>query len=579
MRSAVITSCRSLRTIFDVTVGRTPSRPIGRPEFVPADSSSPTMIASSGGRRWTVAVALALVVAVYVLPLAGAPPTPNPNELVRVELAVALGVDGTVVLDSVARVYGVSEDVAVRGGVLLADKAPGVSMAAAPVAGTATRFFGEPATGLPPYWPLRHVLTALFAALPAALLAALLAWTEAPARPASTLTIVAFATPLWPYAALLFGHVAAAALIGIAWCLLLGRPTVTAHPWWRTLAGGAAVGLAISTEYPTVVLGAVVLAGFAGRRPGWQRVAVALVGVTVAFVPTLVYHQVAFGAPWLTGYAFKADPGFVTIHSGGIAGIGLPTFEGVWGVLFSLRRGLVAYAPWLALATVGAVQRIRTRRPDGWPLVVGLVAAVAIAGGFTDWTAGWCSAARHLLPALPLFVIAALDGIRFLEGFVWGRGLVGALVGASVIRAWATAAVTPLLPPEFRDPLAQVTVPTLADGIAAPTWAATALSLPAISVWIAVGLVAVAGVAVAVHRLAGRAAVVALLVACSLQLGQLAWSAAHRPPELDPLRVRLLERVGVIPPSDRQSSFDDSTAADSSAVSSTPSTFSSRSRS
>lgn len=528
--------------------------------------------------RRSVALTMIAVALLFLLPVSGSAPSPNPNELVRVELAVALGVEGTVTLDSVARVYGVSEDVAVRDGRLLADKAPGVSMAAAPVTSLVTRFDALSTTGLPPYWPLRHLLTVLFATLPAVLLTTLLAWTTTPENTASMLVVIALATPLWPYASLLFGHVAAAALIGIAWWLLLGtrEPTVV---WWRAFAGGAAIGLAVSTEYPSAVLGAVVIAGLAWRWPGWRAVAVAVAGLTVALLPTLFYHQVAFGAPWLTGYAFKADPGFASIHGGGIAGIGWPTFEGVWGVLFSLRRGLVAYAPWLVLALPGVIRRIRRRSPDGWPLAIGLFAAIIVTGGFADWTAGWCSAARHLLPALPLFVIAAVEGMRGLGRFRWGRIVAGALVGVSVVRTWATIAVTPLLPPEFRDPLAQVAVPTLAQGSGAPTWLANALGAPEVAIWFLVGLVAVGATGVALHRLVGRTAVLAMSVGVVLQLAQLGWSAAHRPPDMDPLRFQLLQRVGVPLPTDGQSSSDGSDAADSSASSSTPSTFSSRSRS
>ncbi len=542
-----------------------------------ADASLPWTDVPSGRRfgQWAVVV---LVLAAFLLPVTGAPPAPNPNELVRVELAVALGVEGTVTLDSVARIYGVSEDVAVRDGKLLADKAPGVSMAAAPVASLATRFAARPTTGLPPYRLLRNLLTVLFATLPAVLLATLLAWTAAPDRAASTLVVIAFATPLWPYAALLFGHVAAAALIGIAWWLLLGDPATARLAWFRAFAGGAAIGLAVSTEYPTAALGAIVLAGAVSRRPGRRRILGILAGVSVALIPMLVYHEVAFGSPWLTGYAFKADPGFASIHGSGIAGIGVPTVEGVWGVLFSMRRGLIAYAPWLALAAVGVVRRIRDRRPDGWPLAIGLASAVALAAGFVDWTAGWCSAARHLLPALPLFIIAAVEGMRILGGCRWGRIIVGALVGVSVVRTWATVAVTPLLPPEFHDPLAQVAAPTLAQGLAAPSWAASGLGVPDVAVWITVGLAVVTATGVVLHRQVGRTAVVMMATACVLQLAQLAWSAGHRPSELDPLRIHLLERVGVIETPDRQSSSDVS-AADSSASSSTPSTFSSRSRS
>jgi hypothetical protein len=521
-----------------------------------------TAIAGGIPLRWTDVVAVAAVLAAYLLPVTGHAPMANPNELVRVELAVALGVEGTVALDGVASVYGVSEDVAVRDGVMLADKAPGLSMAAAPVASAVTRLAAEPATGLPPYWPLRHLLTALFAAFPAVLLIGLVAWWEAPRDGLPMLVLVAFTTPLWPYATLLFGHVAAAMLIGVGWWLLLGPIATAFVPTWRAVAGGAAIGLAISTEYPTAVLGAVMVAGFATRRPGIRSLISVCVGVILALTPTLVYHTVAFGSPWTTGYAFKADPGFASIHGAGVAGIGLPTLEGVWGILFGLQRGLIAYSPWLALATVGVVRRIRSQRSDGWALAIGLLASVAVTSGFADWTAGWCSASRHLLPALPLFVIAAIEGVRALDDVRWGPAAVGALIGASAVRTWATVAVTPLMPPEFPDPLAQIAAATLADGLAASTWVGGISGVPDTVVWMVVGLLAVSAIGIALCRLVGRPAVLTMVVFVALQAVQLGWAAVHRPMELDPLRMRLLERVGVTRTVDVQSSPEDPSSAD-----------------
>ncbi|HSN56221.1 MAG TPA: hypothetical protein VLT32_16255, partial [Candidatus Sulfomarinibacteraceae bacterium] len=91
---------------------------------------SPSQPAPDAAGRWWRGAAIAALAVALLAPLAGAPPVANPNELVRVELAVALAVDGTVDLEAPALVYGLSEDVARHDGRVLADKAPGLSLMA-----------------------------------------------------------------------------------------------------------------------------------------------------------------------------------------------------------------------------------------------------------------------------------------------------------------------------------------------------------------------------------------------------------------------------------------------------------------
>ena len=63
-----------------------------------------------------------------------------------------------------------SEDIALRQGRVLADKAPGLSLAAIPVVWISRVLLAEiPGTDLPQYWPLRHFATGLLVSLGTAL--------------------------------------------------------------------------------------------------------------------------------------------------------------------------------------------------------------------------------------------------------------------------------------------------------------------------------------------------------------------------------------------------------------------------
>ena len=91
---------------------------------------------SQGGlnrRLWWFGPPLVLVASLYVLPLAGSKIATNPNELARIELSASIAFWARLDLGSAAEVYGISEDVSFRDGKIYSDKAPGLSMIAAPV--------------------------------------------------------------------------------------------------------------------------------------------------------------------------------------------------------------------------------------------------------------------------------------------------------------------------------------------------------------------------------------------------------------------------------------------------------------
>ena len=183
--------------------------------------------------QWWIGAPLLVIVVLYVLPLAGAPPATNPNELARIELGVAIADGARLDIGPVALVYGLSEDVARRGMRIYSDKAPGLSIVAAPVIFLVGPLLPPvPNTGLPAFWPLRHLLTLLLVALPTAGLAFVVVTGVSgadPSRRSGLAVIIALATPLWAYATEFFGHAPAAVLVTVAWMLLL-RPGATGRP-------------------------------------------------------------------------------------------------------------------------------------------------------------------------------------------------------------------------------------------------------------------------------------------------------------------------------------------------------------
>ncbi len=503
--------------------------------------------------QWWIGVPLLVILALYVLPLAGAPPATNPNELARIELGVAIADGARLDIGPVALVYGLSEDVARRGGRIYSDKAPGLSFLAAPV----TLFLGPllppvPDTDLPTFWPLRHLLTLLLVVVPTAGLAFVivtcLPGTD-PRRRSGLAVIIALATPLWAYATVFFGHAPAAVLVTVAWVLLL-RPGAAERPPHRlhALLGGAAAGFAVTVEYPTVLLAGVIFGALIARRTPLRILCWAAAGAIAGLLPALSYHQLAFGSPWLTGYSFKAHTEFQTIHARGVLGVSLPSLEALWGVLFSARRGLFFFSPILLLAPLGLWRMARRRGlRDVAPLSFAITIYVLFAAAFVDWEAGWCAAARHLVPIVPLLAIPVLYALVNLGGEWWWNSLAAILIALSGVNAAFCIALTPFFPPQFTAPLAQLVLPSLTDGVGLHNIVSAALGVPPIFVVIAIGATTVTALGWAsslVLRLPRRWVVAIFAATVAAQLLWLSWQGAGQTAEVELMRAQVLRRLG-----------------------------------
>ena len=501
--------------------------------------------------RWWISAPFVVVVALYVLPLAGSPPATNPNEVARIELAAALATNAGVDIESAAWVYGLSEDVARRDGHIYSDKAPGLSFLAAPIVLVVDALLpSEPGSDLPVYWPLRHLLTLLLVALPTAALAFLIATCVPEGGPLRAPAMVAaLATPLWTYATVFFGHATAAVLVTIAWVLLL-RPGSADRPPHRlaAVAGGVAAGFAVTVEYPTALLVGVVFAALAARRTPLTTLGWAVAGALIGLLPALAYHQLAFGAPWLTGYAFKAQSQFQAIHAHGLLGVSWPSLEALWGVLFSARRGLFYFSPVLLLAPLGLWRMARgSGLRDVGPLAAGITLYVLFAAGFVDWEAGWCAAARHLVPVVPLLAIPALDAlVNFDGGWLW-KVVAAVLVALSGVNAALSIALTPFFPPQFDVPLAQLVLPSLADGAGLHNIISAAIGVPVIAVVISIVVITVATLGWAssrVLRMPRRWVAAVFAATLAAQLLWLGWQGAGASADVELMRAQVLRRLG-----------------------------------
>jgi len=331
------------------------------------------------------------------------------NAAVRFDLVRAIVEQGTLRIDGYEQNTG---DRAYRDGHYYCDKAPGLSFAAVPVYAAVYPLAGEGrlrgrfvsrAAWLATVWAV--ALPSAAAVVMLALLGEVLGL-RPPWRAALALAY-AFATLAFPYATLFYGHQLAAALLVLAFGLLMRARWRGATPGvGRLVAVGALLGAAVTVEYPAALaVAAIALYAAAFVRP-WHRLGWLAAGAVLPLAGLAAYHTAAFGSPLTLPYAFSTD---APRRQGPLLGWGVPRARVLYAVLLSRYRGLFYSAPWLLFALPGAIRLWRTPRlrPEAAVALAIPMMYVLLNAGLNDWHGGWGTGPRHLVPALPFLALAA----------------------------------------------------------------------------------------------------------------------------------------------------------------------------
>jgi hypothetical protein len=436
---------------------------------------------SSSGSLSSSFVAFLIVLGVYTIFAGGTPHGRSPNEQSRLELSVALAKYGSVSLDPVLNTYGTPFDRAEREGRIYSDKAPGLSLFGVPIVWFADLFFPREGTSNDTaYWSLRHLMTWLLITLPAALFpfVALRCFRVGTHLRQNIRIALLFAlvTPVMTYSGVLFGHVPSGTLAAFAWILTLNpsKEDRFTFPSVRAASmAGLCIALATTIEYPTALVGLVIVSTMILRKVPIQTIAAFVGACLIGLIPCFIYHHMAFGSPFTTGYAFKGDDWHAVVHNAGLFGVTIPRFEHLWGILAGTKRGVFFYCPLLFLIPLGFVQMERTKRYSSYPFIALGIIYLLFASGFSDWQAGWSAAARHLVPCIMIFIFPLAHAVHFMTfGQNKNRGLVWLLlccVALSFTGSFLSLSLSPFFPEHFSSPLGQLVLPAMADGYFAPT--------------------------------------------------------------------------------------------------------------
>lgn len=455
-------------------------------------SSTTTAIRSSGGERRSPYLALFIVLLIaysYVFPRWA-----DWNQNSRFDLTRAIVEQGTVRIDAYVANTG---DYATIDGHAYSDKAPGLSLAAVPVYGVlhAVRPLGPGwvaarigendafARTLNPdgkgtnadriYQAMSlYVLTLACVAVPAALLGVVLARMIArisgcrTAGIASAL-IVGLATPVFTYSQAFYGHIPAAACIGVALGLLVladGRLTE------RALFGvGLLLGTALLFEYPSAVAG-VPIALYALALAGRRAVLFGIVGAIAPLVTLAAYDVIAFGTPLPVGYEHSTL--WQEQHQQGFMSLTRPTWDALWGLTGGSFRGLFFISPVLSLALAGVFVGAR-RATARVPIAVSLASFLAMllfAASSVMWWGGFAVGPRYILPAVPLLalplgmLIAEFNRAALPLRLAGLAGIAG-LAAVSATLTWGLTLAGQGYPPDtIADPIGDYMLPAFRDG-------------------------------------------------------------------------------------------------------------------
>lgn len=417
----------------------------------------------------SVVVAAAMIVAAVVVASPLHTPLNNPNEGVRVYTARAIVELHTLAIDDVSRDWGFIDDKAKKDGRTYQSKAPLPALL-----GAAAYAIVRPVTGD----LARPALTRLCRVaimVPVVLMLGLCWWALRRPRNASDVdrtdrdddvidvVMLGLVTGTGVLAALqvFSGHALAA--VAPATILALARRDDVRS--WHHVVAGALFGVAASSEYPAALC--VPLAWLVTRRDArpWRALGLAVVGAGVALLPTLVAHQLMWGAPWRTGYSFLDNPHYRPLVEGTFFGIGPPDPR-VWATtLLSPELGLFFFSPFLALGVVGVLSLPRARRVEQLVVMGVVMAFLLFIGGFRGWRGGWSVGPRYILELAGILAVFVFDGARLLPRRLrWP--IVLSAVGVGVLHSGLAGAFFPHLPDVLRAPVGELVLPLVWRGFA-----------------------------------------------------------------------------------------------------------------
>ncbi len=394
------------------------------------------------------------------------------NTASRLMLTYSLVDRGSIRLDGLDDQTG---DKAFYNGHFYSDKLPGYSFFAAAAYAQIKLIFQFPphpidAEGFA-YWPADYAVTLVTSGfltpLTAALLVVLCGRLGCTPRIAAMLGLAyGLGTPAFVYGALAYGHQAASACLLGSFALLWARGEKTRN--WSLILAGFLASYASVIELQvgpvSAILGIYAIVLVLRRKLPAVGLLWFAIGAAVPTLFLLAYNMIAFGSPLRMGYFFHATQRFAQVHNASNPlGLGAPDLSRVADLTIKPARGLFWYAPITLLTIPGLIALFIKRRFDVAIVSAAIIAAVFVVNlSYPEWSGGWSTGPRLLLPLLPFSMLAAAGLLAPRPKAVRWLGASLAVLGAVIMLLFAGTG--------GRIPDPQPVPPGAVDRLSNPIW-------------------------------------------------------------------------------------------------------------
>src|SRR3954453_5213611 len=283
--------------------------------------------------------------------------------------------------------------------------------------------------------PIVWALTLIAAVIPGVLMLFAVRWAAdrfVPGYGTAAAITLGVSTIVMTFSAEFFSHVISAALAFAAFCILIKERDGPMRRW-AVFAAGLLAGLAVTFEFQTGLVGAVLIFYALARRSDRLRRATAYAGgALLGAAPMLAFNTWAFGNPLKLAYsdavAFPGRSGHdaLGLNSDGFFGITVPRFDSATDLLFA-GRGLIVLTPILVMAVVGVFLMRRRHRAEANTILT--IAAVYFIYNSGYWLpyGGGTPGPRFLIPALPFLAVGLAYAYRRLPSLTLGLAIPSAL--------------------------------------------------------------------------------------------------------------------------------------------------------
>ena len=233
---------------------------------------------------------------------------------------------------------------------------------------------------------------------------------------------------------------------------------------WHMVLGGLLAGYAIVADYPAVGVSAVLALYVIFTIRKFLPIMWFLIAVSLPLFLLLAFNYKAFGHPFSLGYSYQVTPRFSEVHSASNPyGVRLPSRETINDVLPAIMwgryRGLLFYAPVLFTSAFGLLVLL-WRKQWGmlWIVVGAFVWIVAVNVSYPEWTGGWCTGPRFLVPSIP-FAMIPVGVLLSIDRSNVLACMVGLLASFGTVVMLACVAIGGRFPPGMTDPVLDVVWP------------------------------------------------------------------------------------------------------------------------